>query len=957
MKRTHVRKTAYKRISLMLCGALACGLLFTGDGHAAGKVPVDEAATEREEGIINNNLSSYAKDTLSKEEYEALVAEDYKQSGGMVKFGNYRKRYNVNKTTLFIGTYLIEFSALNETYYRLAGISKTQRNQDIEFYKSEIHSAGEKNTANDVWVELVGADYAALTTGDSKAESDLDGYWISCVITDEGAFDPMTGEAKDIMGDDLYDLMNLPEMLPLKNKYDEIEEKAGRTDDEARHNYYTRNMLISIDDDVDEGDLETFKLYENNGRNDVTNRCDIEINNLKNFYSLYSGEEDELTAEKAAVILDLYARDDARRRVEIYGFLAVGNDGNSAALKCMEDIIGQREEKGVAGFKADDEYIAAIEESMANCKESYNMYLSMVPTKGTTVLSEYRFLWGSQMLDSAYDNKLDEDGEKWLRYIMADDNIGAGEIKDAEFETVVLQTILLPEGIKRYENKVLTEVTKDYTTALAEGKSEDAKNEILMAQYDDAVRQMQELEFLVKSTCDRLEKADAVRLVQEQIEIATLWKTLVFDDPYGPLADYCIDLYIDWLYKLYQEITEGDSEFNMEDPIDDLDEAKKRAEEDGDLEKLKQLEALEGKYGKNGSREGEDGDGLDGLDDSNTFKDMLDRMNENELIKDLGNHVNEDLNNNNYTAYDAYLRLLGDKGFDPDDFGGNGFNIGDDGSGNGGNGNNGSGDNPGDNDGIGGNGSDPYSDGQDRGKRRDNENYGRNYGGGDYTGDGSDKPWNDASAYDNYLNPGNDGSEYDLTDKQIEDLLKSLYGVSFDELDPDAQAAVVVALNRYGKMHNASNCLAYARKLLTKIMGNKNPLVYAQYEQDHTAEYISLGAMDYSRVYTGFRYVFIDGIDTVSQTNGTASYSFAGNRVTLSNGETQDMSSSIGYQIDDYIKNGTRFAYINEIDAMKYLVETGEYIVDTDWAVLVTARMETEVSKIIEALTQLIEGK
>ena len=135
MKKTQVRKTAYKHISLVLCSALLCGTLFTGASYARYRQPVEEAASDKAESILNNSLKDLAKDTITQEEYEALVAEDYKTSGGMVKFGNYRKRFNVRKTTLFIGTYLIEFSALNETYYRLAGISKTQRNQNIEFYK------------------------------------------------------------------------------------------------------------------------------------------------------------------------------------------------------------------------------------------------------------------------------------------------------------------------------------------------------------------------------------------------------------------------------------------------------------------------------------------------------------------------------------------------------------------------------------------------------------------------------------------------------------------------------------------------------------------------------------------------------------------------------------------------------------------------------------------------------
>ena len=953
-KKASVRKTAYKYMSLILCGALIGGLCITKASLSKEKEHLEESSSAMAGTYVNYSMKDLEKGTMTQEEYEALVDKEYKESGGMVRFGSYTKRYNVNKTTLFIGTYLIEFNALNETYFRLANISKTQHKQNIEYYKSELMDASNKDSSDDVWVELTGANLSTLTGGESLNEGALDNYWISCVITEDGAYDPKTGEPKDLTGDDLYDLMNLPELIPLKTKYDAIEEKAGRTEDEAAHNYYTRNILISKDEDAAAGDADIFELYDNHGRNDITNRADIEINALKAFYTIYSGEEDEITAEKASAILDIYAREDARRRVEIYTFLAIENDGNNAALSQIENMISDKEIND-GSFTADEEYIAAIDESIQNCKESYSLYVSMLPTRGTTVLSEYRFLWSNKLLDSAYNGSLDEDGDKSLQYILAINHIGAGEIKDVEFETAVLQTLLLPEGIKRYEDKVLTEVTKDYTAALVEGRSEDEKNAIVMDQYNGAVIQMQELEFLVKSTCDRLDKADAVNLVQEQIELATLWKTLVFDDPYGPLADYCIDQYIDWLYKLYQEITEGDSDSDISGDIPDLEEAKERAEEEGDLETLRKIEILEGEYDSNYGDNGDDGDGTGGSVGPGVFKDSVKNMSPEDLINSLGNHLNDDLDKKNYSIYDAVIRGAADAGFDPNDItpsGGNGTGGNGGPGGNGGQGGNGEGDDGTGGTGIGG--GDPASDGSDRKNRRDNENYAKNYNNDDGTGDdaSSKKPWSDISAFESDLKNNNNINEADFTNSEIDAILEELYGASFGELDPDLQAAVVVALNRYGKMHNALNCLEYARTLLNTIMGKKNPLVYAQYEGDHTAEYISLGAVDYSRQYTDFRYVFIDGVDTVSRISGTASYSFVGNRVTKSDGETEDLVSKIGYQTDDYIKNGASFAYINETDAMKYLVESGEYIVDTDWAVLVTAKMEVEVSRIIEKLTE-----
>lgn len=955
MKDRHNNPTSYKRAGAA-CGLTLIAVLLITCLAASGYLNTSKAAPGDNEHEASQDLQD---GKLTQEAYEKLVESDYKESGGMVRFGNYRRRHDVNRTTLFVGTYLIEFTALNETYYRLANISKTQHKQDIELYKSEIASAYEGAGEDDVWAALSGADLSSLTTGARTEESSLDGYWISCVINDDGAFDPMTGEKKDLTGDDLYDLLSLPELAPLKNQYDEIEQKAGRTDNEARHNYYTRNMLVAIDGEAEStdtydnavSDREMFGLYENNGRNDITNRCDIEINALKAFYNKYDGG-DEMTASKASIILDLYARQDAMRRTEIYKFLAVDSEEKSAALNALTGLLEKRASSD-GEFTLDEDYKAAITQSISNCKESYELYSTMLLSPGSTVISEFRYDQSNMILDSAYNNRLESGVETRLVNIVADNNIGAGEIKISDAEQEVLQTYLVPEGIRRYENKVLTEVSSDYTSALVKGESEAVKKDILMAQYDEAVKQMQELEFLVKSTCDRKDKEYAIDFVKEQIELATLWKTLVFDDPYGPLADYCIDLYIEWLNNLYKDILDGDSDSDIDglDP-DDLDEARKRAEDENDLEKLRQLDALEGEYGINKGSDDDDRNGGEGDDGPGVFSYSVSNMTPKDLLTDLGNRLDDDLKKGNYSIYDAVTRGSADAGFDPDDIVPGGYNNGSNDSNNRNKSGTGTDDDSG-RDNTAGSGSDPAADGKNRKDRRDNENYGRNYGGGDEEGDSGNKSWGDISAYAKELDSDKDtGENEDRSDEDIDKAIEKALGKSFGELDPEAQAAVVVALNRYGKMHNAKNCLDYARRMLTVIMNNKNPLVYAVYEDDSDNEYINLGAVDRSRSYTGFRYVYIDGVDTVTQTTGTASYSFIDKRVTDSGGNTKDLTSPVGYQTDDYVKSGTRFPYINETDAMKYMVESGEYIVDTDWGIVVTAAMELQVSKIIEQLTQ-----
>ncbi len=918
MKKFEERKTAYRRIALGVVGACTLGLLaFPGVSNAGVQKEANNAAITAGVDVVSRAFSDRAKETLSQEDYEKLVAEDYKKSGGMVRFGNYRKRFEVRKTTMFIGTYLIEFDGLNETYYRSANLSKSQHNQNIAYYKSEIFkedALGDGETADDVWVTLNDANLSKLSTGPQTRESGLDEYWISAVVTSEGVFDPMTGEEKDLT--DPYDLMALPELKPLKDKYDEIENTPGRTEEQTLHNYYTRNLIISTDADADRADADTFATYSGHGRNEITNKCDVEINALKAYYKKIkpdeNGEENE--KERAAVVLDLYTRLDAKRRVEVYKFLSVDVEDRTAALNKLEQMLRARAMDETKSFTADEDYIAAAQQSLANCKETYQQCLTMQMLPGTTVLSEYRYRQCERLIDVAYENKLDEDGETILNLILAANHIGAEKVVDQNVECTVLTTALVPDCTSRYEEKVIAPVTKEYIAAERDEKSDEVKKEIVTAQYDDAVKQMQELEFLIQATTTRMDTEQAAALIQEHIVLCDLWKTMVFDDPYGPLAGHCIQLYRDWLLKLYKSVTGEDYDDGSgsdEDEID-YDALRQRAEEEDDPEALRMLDVLEGQNKNVEETEG----GNTNVTDLSMFLNGISSLDNKGLLDLLAGMVKKDVSNGNYGSLESFARAAGDSGYDMSDF----LN------------------------GLDDTAKDladkAYRDGADRDSDRNGENYN--------DGNGADVNLKD---YD--LDTGDQLGKGDLTDEQLANLIKDLFGAAFEDLSPDIQGAIVVAFNRYGKAHNATNVLAYARMLLSKMIADKNPLVYAQYEADQTAEYISLGAVDYSRAYTNYRYVIYDGVDTLTGVMGGGSFSFAGNRATDGNGEPTDLKREVGYQVDDYIKAGTRYAYVCEADSLKLIMESAEYIVDTDWGVLVTQDMEDIVAKIMELLAEM----
>ena len=938
MKKTGTKKTAYKILVAIAFVLAVGGAAIFGIGRAKkAEADTKSRALSLPTNVTENALTSN-KAKLSQAEYEKLVEKDYKESGGMVKFGNYRQRFDVNKATYFIGTYLIEIDGMNETYYRSATLSKTQRKQEIAYYKSEIHQNGANGSGEDVWAELAGASLNSLTKGDVLQESAMDPYWISHVVTGDGVYDPMTGDKIDPSLDSLYDLLNLPELLPLKKKYDEIEDKDIKTENEKQHNYYTRNMLVSTDGDLNETDKLSFAPYEKHGRNDITNRCDIEIKTLMTYHDkLEAASEDK----RAEVILDLYARDDVKRHVEVYKFLCMEVDGNPSALSKISEMLNAKKNETGSGFVLDEDYASAVAESLQNCKNTYYALLSSLLSSNGTVIADYRYTWSTEILDYAYDNKLDAEADSRADYISAANSIGEGNQDDVELETVVLENSFLPEGVKRFENKVLCPVTSDYTKALKEEKSEATLNDILEEQYNGAIKQMLELEFLVTAETGRISAQDAAHLIQEHIIMAKLWKTMVFDDPYGPLAEIVIDKYLDWLYKKYKEITGED--YEPEDPTGGLGDP---PYDDPETERMVNILKGEGNGSdKNGSNSDYTDNGGENADD---FANRIKGLDTDGLLKELGKLVGDDLNKNNFGSLEGLARIAGDLG--------KGDKLGDLlGTGNGGNG---------DDDGNGKFGGDiddllnrGLGDGEDRNGNRNNENYGDNYGDRDGKGGDDENPWDNNQGLLDKLG-ANDANIYDLSDDLLAAFLESYFGDAFANLPADMKAAAIVAIHRYGIRHNAVNCIAYARKLLNEIIAEKNPLVYAQYDGDVTAEYISFGAVDYSQEYTGFRFVNEDNNKTLARTGTTSSYSFSDQRVNISDGSIKDLRNPLGYQIDYYISAGNKtFPYICEEDAKDYLKENAEYITDTDWGIVVTEKMENETVKIIAERESFVENR
>ena len=189
------------------------------------------------------------------------------------------------------------------------------------------------------------------------------------------------------------------------------------------------------------------------------------------------------------------------------------------------------------------------------------------------------------------------------------------------------------------------------------------------------------------------------------------------------------------------------------------------------------------------------------------------------------------------------------------------------------------------------------------------------------------------------------------------DNLEALLGQKFDDMDPDAQAALVAALNQYGREHKNAEAAELARDLLERIMQKSNPFVYAQYKGNASMEYVSFGALDRARRYTRYRLVTENNEITTTRTDSglTYVYNYGSARVKKLEGKTEDMASRLVSQRDPYMNRGekTRFPYLGEEDTQSRLGVRAEYIVDTYYAVMVTTQMEVQIKDIILKLIDL----
>ena len=150
---------------------------------------------------------------------------------------------------------------------------------------------------------------------------------------------------------------------------------------------------------------------------------------------------------------------------------------------------------------------------------------------------------------------------------------------------------------------------------------------------------------------------------------------------------------------------------------------------------------------------------------------------------------------------------------------------------------------------------------------------------------------------------------------------------------------------------------ALAAKLFDELLNSGSTYIYRQYMNNRDHLYVSLWAVDLCRKDSGYRIATRSGQEAMAQVNGAKSYVFRiGEKAANAGTEQIFLKFKPVSQQDSYIssQNGKestyRYAYISVEDAKELLNNSCVYVPGTEWAVLVSPKVNSKVKAFLDAL-------
>ncbi len=228
---------------------------------------VKTVSTNISMSAITDAVKQYIKDhTTELVNYNEMEYVDSFTSPHTVTFFQYTQTHFIDPGTLFIGTYLIDASAINDVYYRYAKDSMGIMSQNIMYYKSELDGGN--------WKDIISAAGLSdiLPTSTTVPSADLNKYKITCVVGKDGiprypdlpATDP-NSECDIFTMTDPYDMAAVPELVKLKLMFDAGVVSQNTAD---LSNRYTADILYRFFNYDGCGDNKSMMIIRNRGYRD-----------------------------------------------------------------------------------------------------------------------------------------------------------------------------------------------------------------------------------------------------------------------------------------------------------------------------------------------------------------------------------------------------------------------------------------------------------------------------------------------------------------------------------------------------------------------------------------------------------------------------------------------------------------------------------------------------------------
>ena len=519
-----------------------------------------------------------------------------------VSYESFRASHTTEDATLFIGTYLIHVRALTDELYEKAQESASDSNQMNVYYKSEL--------AGGAWVDITDAGGLSDLAGEGRVveEAELFPLWVTCYTGSDG----ITRDARDdhvvniFSEPSPYDLYNMTELEPIRIQYS----NAFSSDSKGVDRYYYEKLRDFFSLDL---------------QNEITQECDLQLAGLLSCYERLRGDgEDEL----AEIVSTLMSRIDSRRRAEIFYRLSQ-MDGNE--LSVLQDICGgsqyygkqdeeeedgeneegeegeedEEEEDGDQGgsdgydgeqFVENSAVIDAIGTAIQNCQESYIKHSGNILEEGDTVLKNAEYAKSMAVVGMAaggYGGGM----EALLLELEHLYHLEEDVVADADAELRLLEGELIGQADAKYTRMLTEGASGAYRTAVANGSSQSARNQVLEDQKAGTDAARLELQYLLQAKTKRLPSREGAEFSYQRIEHAETLYGQIRQDDYQSKAGESIDAHILWLKELARSLEEADE--NASSDMQKLEERKSKLLEEqtaamdrNDLSTAKKYEAM-----------------------------------------------------------------------------------------------------------------------------------------------------------------------------------------------------------------------------------------------------------------------------------------------------------------------------------------------------------------------------